>query len=273
MESFEKFEGSLEELNGPQQDYTLHKGLFYVIFCLGSPLEVAFSPVYSRMLAPGRAFIIYDPDRDLICQFKSEEGTRLFMLSMGLSTLHGMFAPESNNAPVFLPENSQRRFYEERVIVTEVQRILQHYQEVRLSESAQRLYQKAKCIEVVSLFFSKERADTDACPFLNNDEMVRKLKKAKDLLIQHYMNPVTLPNIARQVGLNELQLKKGFKEVYGNTPYQFVLDYKLEIARQLILREQLPVNEIADRIGYTNVSHFITAFRRKFGMTPKKYNT
>lgn len=36
MESFEKFEGSLEELNGPQQDYTLHKGLFYVIFCLGS---------------------------------------------------------------------------------------------------------------------------------------------------------------------------------------------------------------------------------------------
>ncbi|MFN8332028.1 MAG: AraC family transcriptional regulator [Saprospiraceae bacterium] len=184
-----------------------------------------------------------------------------------------MFAPESNNAPVFLPENSQRRFYEERVIVTEVQRILQHYQEVRLSESAQRLYQKAKCIEVVSLFFSKERADTDACPFLNNDEMVRKLKKAKDLLIQHYMNPVTLPNIARQVGLNELQLKKGFKEVYGNTPYQFVLDYKLEIARQLILREQLPVNEIADRIGYTNVSHFITAFRRKFGMTPKKYNT
>jgi len=63
---------------------------------------------------------------------------------------------------------------------------------------------------------------------------------------------------------------KPFKEIYGNTPYQYLLDHKLEIASQIIISGKYQVNEVAFKIGYNNISHFIEAFKKKYGVTPKK---
>ncbi|MEL6845426.1 MAG: helix-turn-helix transcriptional regulator, partial [Bacteroidota bacterium] len=71
--------------------------------------------------------------------------------------------------------------------------------------------------------------------------------------------------------LNEYQLKVGFKNVYGNTVYQHLTNYKMEHARRLLDKQDLRVNEVSDLVGYSNPSHFIVAFKRRFGVTPKKY--
>jgi len=63
----------------------------------------------------------------------------------------------------------------------------------------------------------------------------------------------------------------GFKEVYGNTVYGFVMDTRLNHARRMLDVGEKSVNEVAFDIGYTNPSHFIAAFKKKFGTTPRKY--
>jgi AraC-like DNA-binding protein len=71
--------------------------------------------------------------------------------------------------------------------------------------------------------------------------------------------------------LNKKKLKEGFKQIYGDTVFSFLFDYKMEHARRLLESNQHNVNEVGLRVGYSTSSHFIAAFKKKFGTTPKKY--
>ena len=84
-------------------------------------------------------------------------------------------------------------------------------------------------------------------------------------------DPPSLQALADEIGLSLKKLKEGFKQLYGNTVYQFVLDHKMNHARQLLVTGSHNVNEVALELGYSNSSHFIDAFKKKFGTTPKKY--
>ncbi len=254
-----------------QPDEIFYRQYVHLLFCLRKEVVLRFGPVYSRTLQDGKAFIIYDPDKDIPYHLEMSDESRLIFIQLNLQALHRMFAPESNDAPIFNPENANRKFYEEREINSDLLSVLNQLLEVKLLDNSLRLYHQAKSLEILSLFFTNNKPDTEACPFLSNEQVIRKLKNAKNLLIQNYAHPANIPEIAKEVGLNELQLKLGFREIYGNTPYQFVLDYKLEMARQFLIHQKMQVSEVADKVGYTNVSHFITAFKRKFGLTPKKF--
>jgi AraC-like DNA-binding protein len=142
---------------------------------------------------------------------------------------------------------------------------------IQLSENARHLYFHGKVFEVLSLYFSEKRPDTESCPFLNDEETVRKIKNAKEYLLKNMDSPPGLKALAKYSGLNEYQLKAGFKEIYGNTVFGYLLDHKLDHARLLLDSGKYKVNEVAFQTGYTNPSHFIAAFKKKFGVTPKKY--
>jgi AraC-like DNA-binding protein len=106
---------------------------------------------------------------------------------------------------------------------------------------------------------------------LNDEENVLKIKKAKAILLANMAEPPSLINLAKQVDLNLKKLKMGFKQIYGATVYGFLFDYKMEYARKLLDSGSYNVNEVGLKIGYSTGSHFIAAFKKKFGTTPKKY--
>jgi len=53
--------------------------------------------------------------------------------------------------------------------------------------------------------------------------------------------------------------------------YSFLFDYKMEVARKLLETGSHNVNEVGLKVGYSTSSHFIAAFKKKYGITPKKY--
>ena len=67
------------------------------------------------------------------------------------------------------------------------------------------------------------------------------------------------------------KLKEGFKQIYGTTVYGFLFDYKMELARKLLESRAHNVNEVGLKVGYSTASHFIAAFKKQYGITPKKY--
>ena len=99
---------------------------------------------------------------------------------------------------------------------------------------------------------------------------INKVRAAKEYLLEDLNNSPTIKQIAKHVALNEYNLKTGFKEIYGKTIHSFLKDYKMTKARELILLREYQIAEIADQLGYTNVSHFIDAFKKKFGISAKK---
>ena len=85
------------------------------------------------------------------------------------------------------------------------------------------------------------------------------------------INPPSLNDLAKTVGLNIKKLKTDFKEYYGVPVFTFLLNHKMELAKELLQEQQLIVNEISSQIGYSTSSHFIAAFKRKYGITPKQF--
>ena len=150
--------------------------------------------------------------------------------------------------------------------------VLNQLMNYSLNPTIKPLYFKAKAYELLSLYFNRPAdADVDQCPFLADEENVSKIKKAKQIIIARIAEPPTLQELADEINLPLNKLKEGFKQIYGDTVFSFLFDYKMEVARQLLATGSHNVNEVGLKVGYSTASHFIAAFKKKFGTTPKKF--
>lgn len=139
-----------------------------------------------------------------------------------------------------------------------------------------RVYLESKVWELMALLVEQElklhenRRSPHCTRALKPDD-VDRIHQARAILLQRLDNPPSLIELARQVGLNDCTLKRGFRQVFGTTAFGCLHDYRLEQARQLLEERRLNVSEIAQAIGFANRSYFAAAFRKKFGVTPREY--
>lgn len=130
------------------------------------------------------------------------------------------------------------------------------------------LYMEAKMTELFLLQLQKSNNHPHQ-KSLSFGKMDRdKLFHAKQLIEQHMDQFLTITQLAQLIGMNKRKLMLSFKELFGMTVYSYIKDLKMEEAKRLLLEEDKYVNEVADHIGYQNPQHFITAFKKKFGISP-----
>ncbi len=91
---------------------------------------------------------------------------------------------------------------------------------------------------------------------------------AKEFIDSHLSTHYSILQIAREIGINEQDLKKGFKELFGKGMFEYLLSERLTIARVKIEDTTKPVKEIAYAAGYKSAGNFSTAFKKKFGKNP-----
>ena len=98
---------------------------------------------------------------------------------------------------------------------------------------------------------------------------IAKIHEARSILEKHLdKKPPSITSLARQVSLNEFKLKTGFKKYFNSGLFEWLMEQKMQQAKQLILNTNKPVKEIASLVGYPRTTNFITAFRRRFRVTP-----
>jgi AraC family transcriptional regulator len=107
-----------------------------------------------------------------------------------------------------------------------------------------------------------------ACKFLANAEDREKIIKAREVLLQHIGEPITIKALSRKVAINECYLKKGFKEIFGTTIFDFYHGQRMEHAKYLLYDKALSVTEVSLLLGYSSISHFSTAFKKHTGIKP-----
>lgn len=141
--------------------------------------------------------------------------------------------------------------------------------ECRLQGAVRNLYLKSRALGLVASLLGQldavagpgalaESSSARAEPFL----------RARDILAADMENPPSLQELAARVGLSETRLKRGFKGLFGLTPYGWLREQRLLEAQSLLLRPGASVSQVAYHVGYTNVSHFIAAFVRRFSTRP-----
>ena len=183
-----------------------------------------------------------------------------------------MFSTEASYITFLSEENKNRKYYKDAHISPSMSIVLNQLMNYNLHPSVKPLYFKGKAYELLSLYFNRPAdADTEQCPFLIDEDNKAKIKKAKSIIISRIAEPPTLKELADEIQLPLNRLKEGFKQIYGDSVFSFLFDYKMEIARQMLATGSHNVNEVGLKVGYSTSSHFIASFKKKFGTTPKKY--
>lgn len=98
--------------------------------------------------------------------------------------------------------------------------------------------------------------------------MRRQLHWARECLLADLSAPPTIAELALETGLNQLKLKKGFKQLFGYSIYAFFLKHRMERAKELL--HDNSVTDTAIMLGYSNISHFSNAFRKQFSVLPSE---
>jgi len=282
-------ESSLDEITLEKGFYVLHfqnesdkiqhfereidSSFLQMHFCLRGNSKFLFNNgSYSFDVLDNRTILLYNPQRILPINLEIQPKTTLVSLLISIEKFHSLFSKEAGYIPFLSDENSNRKFYDDTEIKPTIGIVLQQIINSNINSAIRELYVKGKIYELLSLHFQKEEnVDTEYCPFLVDEQNVLKIRKAKDIIISRMSEPPSLQELATEIGLNLKKLKEGFKQIYGDTVYSFLFDYKMEHARKLLESNQYNVNEVGLQVGYSTASHFIAAFKKKFGTTPKKY--
>ncbi|GAA0872829.1 helix-turn-helix transcriptional regulator [Gangjinia marincola] len=242
-------------------------------FCAkGNGIFVFNNGNYRLPLSEQKSLLLYNPQQDLPLHLQIAENSWLVSILVHLKKFHTLFSQEASYVDFLSEENKSKKYYKDGVISPSTAVVLNQMLNFNLHESVRDIYLKGKAYELIGLYFNHpDEPDVEQCPFLADEENVRKIKMAKQLIIEHMAEPPTLQELSEKIGLSLKKLKEGFKEIYGDTVYGFLVDYKLEYARSLLEKGQHNVNEVGLKIGYSTSSHFIAAFKKKFGITPKQY--
>lgn len=227
---------------------------------------------YQITITENSSYLLYNPQKDLPVDLVLEGKSKAIILLISIDTFHSFFTKEANLIHFLNPDNADKKYYLEKALEPSLIVVLNQMFNYGLHSSLEKLYTKGKIYELLSLYFHQsDSEDVQNCPYLEDDANVEKIRKAKDILIDNFAEPPTLVDLAHQVNLPLQYLKEGFKHIYGETAFAFLFNYKMEYARNLLATKKYNIAEISFEVGYSTPSHFIAAFKKKYGSTPKKY--
>ncbi|MCU0532929.1 MAG: AraC family transcriptional regulator [Hydrococcus sp. Prado102] len=135
------------------------------------------------------------------------------------------------------------------------------------------MYLESRAVDLITLHLQQFQDNSfyQKNSFAKDLSDVERIHQAKEILLSNLENPPSLVELARQVGLNDFKLKRGFRQVFGTSAFKYLHDYRLEVARQFLATGEMKVEDVASRVGFESRSYFAIAFRQKFGVNPQKY--
>ena len=254
-------------------DYNIDKSHIQFHFCLKGDSKFQFNNgSYSFPVASGNSILLYNPNQELPIKASLAANSLVLSVLISIKKFHSLFSNQADQISFLNQDNIGNKFYKEKKLAPMISVVLNQMVQQSLHQSMYKLYLRAKVFELMSLYFNKDKEmDIEQCPFLVDDKNIKKIRNAKEIIISRMTEPPTLTDLASEVEISLKKLKEGFKQVYGASVYVFLLDYKMQVSKRLLSSGNYNVNEVALKVGYSTATHFINAFKKKFGTTPKKY--
>lgn len=219
--------------------------------------------------------IIYSPDFDGMAEFTADkphkffevnfERNRFIDLTSESSTLLRNFAEKITN------NHSVELSAENLPISLAMHSCINDMMNCQFTGGLKLLFLQSKCLELLALqaqAFEEAAKKTNTSIKSTYDK--DRIYYAREYLLANANHPPSLTELAKTAGINEFKLKQGFKEVFHNTVFGYLSDYKLMRAKELLTDTSKNIKHISDELGYSSVQHFSSAFSKKFGISPGK---
>lgn len=114
------------------------------------------------------------------------------------------------------------------------------------------------------------------------DESLESLKLEKDpgeikeiilFLYTNYMNKITIQELTDKFHINRTSLTERFREITGYPVMEYLIRLRLYLASKMLQETLLPVSEIMERVGFSDITHFGRMYKKRFGHSPSEYRS
>ena len=232
-----------------------------------------------HVITPERNLMFSNPYQEWDLWIALRKNTELQILVLTIEKLHSFFGLflESNKVEMsdYLKGFRLNTYYLEKPALSSIKVCIhQLFTAPGMNGLSKTFFRKSKILEFLAFYMNRPSVNGNGasnCPYIIDINQEEKIKQAEKIMIDNMIDPPTIKELAKMVGTNEFRLKSDFRYVFGETIYGHLLRHRMEVARNLLDRKKMQVQEVAEKVGYANTSHFITAFKKQFGITPKKY--
>ncbi|QLY78160.1 helix-turn-helix transcriptional regulator [Clostridium intestinale] len=103
-------------------------------------------------------------------------------------------------------------------------------------------------------------------------EDLENITKIKEVIDNNYVEPLTINELSKLAFISQTKLKNNFKKVFGKNIYEYVVDKRMDKARELLDNSKVKVKEAASMVGYSNIGYFSRSFKERYGFSPSEYS-
>lgn len=224
-------------------------------------------------LSRSSAFAIQIASTDLNSTIRFPAHTDIYFLVVGImkDALKELLAIKYPNSVVQTILNAEPGFLFYESMSVEVHKIVKQVTDAREDNDLSNLYQRLKVQELIYLVFEKLQKRENVHHNRVHKDDAEKLSLIRTAILSDLAVPPSLPDLAKMAGLGETKMKDIFKQVFGDTIYNYYQQARMEEAAFLLKHGGLSVSETGYQLGFANLSHFGRLFEKYHGAKPKKY--
>ncbi|KJB86755.1 AraC family transcriptional regulator [Paenibacillus sp. E194] len=216
-------------------------------------------------MTPGMSSLIYVQEANMVAQLHPNEQMQHMELRIDLRCFN-------HELPELERLTSRSVYCKQTAGSAQIPLLVEQMKQCPYQGSLQRLYLEGKALELLAFHLDgleeKESAQQITSKLTADD--IQCLYEAKDILTRTWRQPPSLLGLARLTGLNDYKLKLGFKALFGTTVFGYVRELRMNEARRVLERGEANVSQTAMMVGYHNVSHFASLFRKTYGYNPSE---
>ncbi|WP_285008586.1 helix-turn-helix transcriptional regulator [Pedobacter faecalis] len=196
---------------------------------------------------------------------------RLVILSVNYEDLFALVGPDNEAGRLQRILTGRGPYFYEEDFPIAMQKVVDEMVSADMN-SLSYLFYNAKSRELIYMLFLQLLSGGRGQTYPINGADVRTAYAVRDLILADLSLGPSLPALAQAVHISESKLKRLFKQVFGQTIYNYYQHYRMKRAAQLIREERLSVSEAGYRLGFSNLSHFTRVFHQHMSTNPKKYS-
>ena len=144
---------------------------------------------------------------------------------------------------------------------------LQNCLKSEYSVNLKKLWAQARVLDFITNL-SNHFCETEEKRFTTSQQTRKKVKAIHDYLINLEGKLPTINTISSQFGHSTRSLNEEFQSEYGDSIFGFIINHRLNCAHEAIRNSNIPLKQLAQKLGYAHVNHFSAAFKKKFGYPP-----
>jgi len=180
--------------------------------------------------------------------------------------------PEKSPVIQTILENKRPLLFEQ-IVQPSFQKIADEIITGITDKSLEQFFYRIKAEELVCRLLVElgKRHDTHIYPL--NTQDIQTIYKVRERLLERLDASPTIDELAEFANMSLSKLKRIFKQIFGDSIFNYYQSFRMQEAARLLKEERLSVSEVGYRLGFSNLSHFSRVFEQHVGMKPKKYTS